>query len=133
MTSNFGALNQRAFTSGHGKVLFAMTEQQRENLAQLRDIAETVPATGSLAATERDTPHLAQREHLFTLKYQDQGDADYLLYAYDDLDYGAARALIQQSLRAGTHGLHAERPGYVVLRRGAPTDRNVDLLSRLQR
>ena len=87
-------------------------------------------ANASVAATEHDTPHLAQREYLFTLKYEHQG-ADFLLYSYDDIDFGAARRIVTDELTAGRFGFHAERPNFVVLRRGAPVDRNAELLQRL--
>ena len=123
----FGALQRENFTSGGGRVRFDLTRQHLENLRNLREIARTIPPDASVAATEHDTPHLAQREYLFTLKYEHQG-ADYLLYSYDDLDFGAARRIVTEELQSGRFGFHAERPNFVVLRRGAPLDRNAELL-----
>ncbi|MCC6901037.1 MAG: hypothetical protein IT377_18810 [Polyangiaceae bacterium] len=132
LTHQFGALQQRNFKSGGGLVQFDFSDRHRENLRNLREIARTIPPDASVAATEHDTPHLAQREFLFTLKYEHQG-ADYLLYSYDDLDFGAARQIVSDELSAGRFGFHAERPNFVVLRRGAPVDRNEELLGRLRR
>ena len=126
-THQFGALQRENFTSGGGRVRFDLTRQHLENLRNLREIARTIPPDASVAATEHDTPHLAQREYLFTLKYEHQG-ADYLLYSYDDLDFGAARRIVTEELQSGRFGFHAERPNFVVLRRGAPLDRNAELL-----
>lgn len=129
-THQFGALQRENFTSGGGRVRFDLTRQHLENLRNLREIARTIPPDASVAATEHDTPHLAQREYLFTLKYEHQG-ADYLLYSYDDLDFGAARRIVTDELQSGRFGFHAERPNFVVLRRGAPLDRNAELLQLL--
>lgn len=126
----FGVLQRENFHAGRGKVEFHYTDQHREALANLREIAKTIPRDAKLAATEHDTPHLAERPYLYTLKYYTY-DAEYLLYSYDDLHFGAARALVQQSLKSGEFGWHAERPGFVVLRRGAPTTRNAELLAKL--
>ena len=130
-THQFGALQQRNFVSGGGRVQFDFTPEHAEKLKNLREIAETIPANASVAATEHDTPHLAQREYLFTLKYEHQG-ADFLLYSYDDIDFGAARRIVTDELTAGRFGFHAERPNFVVLRRGAPIDRNAELLQNLE-
>ena len=130
-THQFGALQQRNFKSGGGLVQFDFSSAHAENLRNLREIARTIPPDASVAATEHDAPHLAQREYLFTLKYEHQG-ADYLVYGYDDLDVGAARRIVIEELSAGRFGFHAERPNFVALRRGAPTDRNPELLLRLR-
>jgi uncharacterized membrane protein len=123
----FGALQRLNFVAGGGRVQFDFTDRHRDNLRNLREIAATIPPNASVAATEVDTPHLAERHHLFTLKYEHQG-ADYLLYGYDALDVGIARRIVFDELSSGRFGFHAERPNFVVLRRGAPTDRNAELL-----
>ena len=130
MTHQFGALQKNYFFFGGGKVSFDYTDQQRENLRNLREVAATIPKNAVLAATEFDCAHLAEREYLFTLKYVPEGD-DYVLYGYDNLDFGEARSWVRKALETKTHGFHAERPGFVVLRRGAPADRNAELLSKL--
>lgn len=129
-THQFGALQHQNFRSGRGLVQFDFTARHLENLRNSRAIAATIPPDASLAATEHDPPHLAQREYLFTLKYEHQG-ADYMLYSYDDIDFGAARRIVAEELATGRFGFHAERPNFVVLRRGAPTDRNEELLRQL--
>lgn len=131
-THQFGALQQGNFFSGAGKIRFKITDQEREAVQNLREIAKSIPADGSVAATEHDGPHLSGREHMFTLKYDAQG-ADYLVYSYDDLWLGKAREIVADALRRGTHGFHAESPGYVALRRGAPTGRNAELLQKVGR
>lgn len=129
ITSNqYGVLNRASVRNGHGKVIFALSKEHRTALRHLEEAARTLPDSASVAATERDTPHLTRRKHLFTLKYADQADAEYFLYAYDDLDYGDARRSVAAVLSSGSHGLHAEVPGYVVLRRGADTANNARLL-----
>lgn len=125
----FGALQQDNFHNGGGKARFDFTDEHRERLANLRAIAATIPREGTLAATEKDCAHLTDREYLFTLKYDPQG-ADYLLYSDDGITFGEARNIVQQALKDESFGFHSKRPGYVVLRRGAPTDRNAQLLKR---
>lgn len=126
----FGVFQRENFHAGRGKVEFDYTDRHREALRNLRELAQTIPREAKLAATEHDTPHLAERPYLYTLKYYVY-DAEYLLYSYDDLDFGAARGLVHQALTSGEFGWHADRPGFVVLRRGAPTDRNADLVAKL--
>lgn len=125
----FGALQQDNFHAGVGKVSFDFTDEQRERLTNLRAIALTIPREGTLAATENDCAHLTDREYLFTLKYDHQG-ADYLLYSDDNVSFGDARRIVRQALKDKSFGFHSERPGFVVLRRGAPTKRNAELLER---
>jgi uncharacterized membrane protein len=128
----FGALQQDNFHYGGGKARFDFTDKHRKRLENLRAIALTIPREGSLAATENDCPHLTDREYLFTLKYDHQG-ADYLLYSDDNVTFGDARRIVRKELKDGSFGFHSERPGYVVLRRGAATHRNAELLERLPR
>jgi hypothetical protein len=115
-----------------GKVSFDFTDEQRKRLENLRAIALTIPREGTLAATENDCAHLTDREYLFTLKYDHQG-ADYLLYSDDNVTFGDARRIVRKELKDKTFGFHAERPGFTVLRRGAPTKRNAELLERVPR
>jgi uncharacterized membrane protein len=126
----FGALQQDNFHNGGGKARFDFTDEHRKRLENLRAIALTIPREGTLAATENDCPHLTDREYLFTLKYDHQG-ADYLLYSEDNITFGDANRIVRKELKDKTFGFHSERPGYVVLRRGAPTRRNAKLLKRL--
>jgi uncharacterized membrane protein len=129
-THHYGGFQQDHFYAGGSRRAFVMTDADREQLRNLTEIAATIPGTASVSATENDGPHLARREYMFTLKY-DINDADYLLYSYRNLDVGKARELVRSALGSGTYGLHAERPGYVVLRKGAPTTRNLELAGKL--
>jgi uncharacterized membrane protein len=131
LTSQYGALRQEHFFSGDRKIEFQQTPIEREYLQSLRQIAETIPPDATVSATENDGPHLAHRHRLYTLKY-DVRDAEYLVYSYHDLPVGNARQLVSDALRAGTFGFHAERGDYVVLRKGAPTDRNQELLAKIR-
>jgi uncharacterized membrane protein len=126
----FGALQHGNFYAGVGKVSFDFTDEHRQRLANLRSIAGTIPRDGTLAATEKDCAHLTDREYLFTLKYEAQG-ANYLLYSDDGISFGEARRIVREALSDKSFGFHSERPGFVVLRRGADTTRNDELLQRL--
>src|SRR4029079_17012040 len=103
-THQFGALQTDYFHFGGGKVSFEYTAKQREALKNLHEVAATIPPEATLAATEVDAPHLAERHSLFSLKYAPEGD-EYMLYGYDDIAIGDARKLVKQALKSGTHGL----------------------------
>jgi uncharacterized membrane protein len=131
-TNQYGALQQRNFFSGGHKIEFEMSEAERAHYRDLVEIVATIPPDATLAATETDGPHAARRHELYTLKY-DAHDAEYLLYSLRGLDIGDARKIVQKALREKKYGLFAQRPGIVVLRRGAPADRNGELLKQTQK
>lgn len=75
----FGAVFQHtSFVGGFGQVTFVETEEDKRNYQGLKSLADLIPETASVAATETEVPHVAARADVFTLK-DSHGDATYLL------------------------------------------------------
>src|SRR5262249_11030382 len=68
-TNHFGALRQSHFFAGFGRVEFAMTDGDRARLANLEALAARVPPDASVAASDNEGPHLAERTRLFSLRH----------------------------------------------------------------
>ncbi|MCS6900087.1 MAG: DUF2079 domain-containing protein, partial [Myxococcales bacterium] len=101
----FGAVLQRnTFVGGFSKIQFHITEAEKKRLAELRRLGAMVPRNASLAATEREVPHLAARVDAYALR-DHHGDAEYLLINKQQMSFGNTRRTVQDAFKRGSYGL----------------------------
>jgi uncharacterized membrane protein len=130
MTSQFGSLQHHSFHSGFQRIDFSWTAGDAAHLADLHAIASLIPRGASLSASECAGAHLGRRKELYPLKtFVD--DADYVLYEKAKLGLGNDKPFVREALARGTFGVVAEIGDFVLLQRGAPTDRNAAALARV--
>jgi uncharacterized membrane protein len=119
-TAQWGAIPPRGrFRSSYGWISFdAPTADERQRLHDLEEMVRMVPPQASLAASDREVPHVSNRREAWNLAAGHDG-ADYVLYTtvnaiQPDLEQGAAAE------REGYTRI-AQRPGLILLKRpGAP-------------
>ncbi|MCU0656290.1 MAG: DUF2079 domain-containing protein [Polyangiaceae bacterium] len=103
----FGAVLQRStFTGGFAKIEFHITDAEKRRYQELRRLGAMVPREASLAATERESPHVAARLDAYALR-DHHGEADYLLINKQQLSFGNTRRTIQDAFKVANYGLLA--------------------------
>ncbi len=113
----FGAILQReTFTGGFSKIVFTMTDSERQRYRDLKTIAAKIPPRASVAAGEREVPHISNRPNAFTLKIT-AGRAEYLLLHRYHLD-STARRHVEEVLAIQPYDLVAKQGDYYLFRRG---------------
>jgi uncharacterized membrane protein len=114
----FGAVFQRAhFVAGFSPTRFGITDEERETYTRLRAVVARIPTEASVAATEREVPHVSARRTVFSLKIS-HGDADYLLVHRRRLHMGRSRAELAEALAGSAYGLVVEEGPFLLFRKG---------------
>ena len=128
----FGAILQRnTARAGFDDFVFGTTSEDLARREARAALVAQIPRDARVSASERELPHVANRAFAYTLR-SGVYDADYILFAYglswtrpDDM------APVRQVLSTKEFGVVEEREPFVLLRRGAPPDRNSELLRKI--
>lgn len=100
----YGAVLQRnTFVAGFHKVAFGMTDAERARYEALRKMVDSIPKDASVAATETECPHIANRVDAYTLRIA-HGDSDFLLVRYGMVG-GEERRLLIEALTKHEYGV----------------------------
>jgi uncharacterized membrane protein len=103
----FGSILQhRTFVSGFSKIAFSMSAAEKEANRDLRSIAARIPLSASVAATERECPHVSTRPTAYALRLG-HGDADYLLVRKGQLEVQGTDKQFIDALSRNEYGLVA--------------------------
>jgi hypothetical protein len=96
----FGAmLPPEGFFGNVPKVAFKESTSDRRAYADFRKLTAKIPEKASVAATEREVPHVAARLDCYTLSMA-HGDADYLL-----IRHGEVNDVVKDAFQRNTYGL----------------------------
>lgn len=100
---SFGAVFQHeTFVGGFSRIIFTMTDAEKQSYAAFNRLAAMIPQSASVAATESEISHVAARKDAYTLK-DHHGDAEYLL-----IRAGAAnKTLLDEAFARNAYGLLA--------------------------
>lgn len=99
-STTFGAVIQHDhFIGGFSRVVFEESDHDKKLYADFMALARKIPQDASVAATEREVPHVAARKNCYTIR-SGHGDADYLL-----LRAGESTDIVQDALRRNKYGL----------------------------
>jgi uncharacterized membrane protein len=111
-------------------VVFGLTEDDRERLANLREVIAMMPPDAKVAGSERVLPHMSNRRDAYRLR-DGLYDAEYVLADRVHLG-GEERRHVTKALRDKTFGVVSARTDFLLIRRGAPTTRNAEVLKKLR-
>jgi uncharacterized membrane protein len=99
----YGAVVQHeSFVGGFSKIVFHESAEDRKRYAAFNKLIAKIPRDASIAASEREVPHVAARLNVYTLNYA-HGDADFLLIRRP----AANRSVIAEAFRRNKYGLLA--------------------------
>lgn len=129
--SQFGAVRWNHYTAGFQQFDFAWTVEDQTRLQDLGELVAMIPQRASVSAGEHEGPHVARRAVLLSLKERVDG-ADYVLWGRRSFRWGGKESVLQ-CLGSGKYGVVATRGEFGLLRRGAATDRNVQVSEWLRR
>ncbi|MEO8906402.1 MAG: DUF2079 domain-containing protein, partial [Polyangiaceae bacterium] len=104
---NFGAILQHeSFTGGFGRVSFELTDAARARYADMKSVANKIPATASVAATETLNPQISARKEAYVFRY-DVGPVDFIFLSDGELS-GDLRNGLGDKFSKEKYGLFAK-------------------------
>jgi hypothetical protein len=128
---HYGALlGAPTIRGGPNEIAFSMRPADHQRLADLDALAQLVPPNASVAATEREGPHLSNRLTFYSLKTTLGFETEYVLYGRR-VDVRDERENVMRALASRKYGLEAERGEFRLLRRGASPEHNLELAAAL--
>lgn len=117
----FGGIFQHDdFVGGFAKIEFTISDAEKKNYADLRTVAAMIPQSASVAATERECPHVSSRMTAYTLK-DHHGDADYLLIRLGHMGLGSTRTHVIDAFSRHTYGLAKKAGEFFLFKRDLTT------------
>ncbi len=129
-----GALFQKnSFTGGFRRIVFEISEEERNRYKELRAVIAKIPPKARLTATEAVVPHVSNRRDAYTLR-QGLGKPDYfILWKLEARGGEQARHLLAGlgPLETQKYGVVEITENFMVWKRGAPRDRNLMALQSL--
>ncbi len=119
-STSYGAvIQQDTFVGGFGRVVFEMTDEEKKTYAGFRRLADRIPSTASVAATDPLVSHVAARMNIYSLNGA-HGSADYLL-----VRSGEGSAAFRDAFTKHTYGLVGEHAGmFYLFKKNALTEAN---------
>ena len=129
LSYNYGAfaMRDKALKSGYHKITFDFDEKDQARYRDLQALLKTIPEDATLAATEHVGAHLSSRVGFFTLR-RGSHDVTYIVAAKDELSLGKTRRSIYRALQSKEYGLQGRFGEFLVLKKGAPTDKNDEII-----
>jgi hypothetical protein len=129
LSYNYGAfpLRDKALRSGYHQIRFGFSEEERKTLAEVRRLVAAIPVEASVAATERVGAHLSSRVLFYTLRRGSHG-AEYVVANRKGLRLDRTAQSVKEVLTSGKYGLLGWYGEFALLRRGAPTTQNAEVL-----
>ncbi|MCU0682268.1 MAG: DUF2079 domain-containing protein [Polyangiaceae bacterium] len=126
MSYHHGAIFQHhTFRGGFTHPRFVHTAADERNLSDLYELIAMIPPNASVAATEREAPHVSNREDCFTMRFS-YDDADYLLLSIAEGRSSTSRKNLQDAVNSKQYGFIAQRGEFALWGRGAPQDKNAE-------
>jgi uncharacterized membrane protein len=123
-----GAILQRHnVRSGFERVGFEVTDQDRQNRANLAEVLAPIDATAKVVASNHIVPHISNRPFAYSLKHA-PFDAEWLVADESALSPQEAEVFKSALELGGDFGVVLVRGAFVLARRGAPRDRNGEAL-----
>jgi len=125
----FGAiLRPTNFMGGNREVPFHVTEAERARYRDLREVIAMIPDEASVAATDRETPHISNRPTAYPFR-MGAGDADYLLIR--EFVQAISRTQAQFTIDEHPYGLLAQVGEFYLFKRDHESPETLRALSEL--
>jgi uncharacterized membrane protein len=129
LTYNYGAFAARpnSLKGGYNFIDFNFEPREAERYARLQSLVELIPKDASVAATETVGPHVSSRVKMFTMRHGPQG-ADYVLASSKELKLSKTKPTLKAALESGQYGVLKRASEFALLKRGADTSQNQQLV-----
>ncbi|MES1179308.1 MAG: DUF2079 domain-containing protein [Myxococcales bacterium] len=130
LTYNYGAFGARAnsLKGGYNFIDFEYTPAEAERYRRLQTLVEMIPKDASVAATETVGPHVSSRVKMFTMRHGPQ-NADYVLASNKELKLSKTRPTLKAAIESGQYGVLRRAGEFLLLKKGADTSQNKQLVS----
>lgn len=134
-TYNFGAFWMRNTTrGGYTRIDFEFSPQDQKRYAQLTNLTKLIPPDATVSATETVGPHVSSRVEMYAIRMKwGKQMGEYVLVSDKELTLERTSERLKEILKTKkSHGLLATEGEFVLLKRGADTSRNAELLRRFK-
>jgi uncharacterized membrane protein len=120
-----------SIVGGFSEKKLVVSPGERRRYEQLQAITEQIPEDASVTATSNEGPHVSTRLELYNLGWALPETSDYILFQ-NSLGGEAAKRVIA-ALESGNYGVADKKGPFVLVKRGAKTDRNASLIATLRK
>ena len=129
LTFNYGAFAARSnsLKGGYNFIDFEYTPAEAERYRRLQTLVEMIPKDASVAATETVGPHVSSRVQMFTMRHGPQS-ADYVLASNKELKLSRTRPTLKAAIESGQYGVLRRSGEFLLLKKGADTSQNKQLV-----
>jgi uncharacterized membrane protein len=129
LTYNYGAFGARAnsLKGGYNFIDFEYTPAEAERYRRLQTLVEMIPKDASVAATETVGPHVSSRVQMFTMRHGPQ-NADFVLASNKELKLSKTRPTLKAAIDSGQYGVLRRSGEFLLLKKGADTSQNKQLV-----
>lgn len=130
LSYNYGAFakRDRSLQSGYHRITFGFSDEERQRYRDLKALLKTIPASATVGATEHAGAHLSSRDKFYTLRRGSHG-VTYIVARKKELSLDKTRRTIYQALNIEGYGVAGRFGEFVVLKKGAPQDKNEALIA----
>ena len=127
LSYEFGAFARpKDFKVGFGSYDFSWDAERELQYKQVRELAEKIPKSASVAASEHVGPHVSSRTRLWKLE-DGIKDAEFVFTRKQELE-PSSKTELHDVLTRGSYGVVATQGDFAVLRKGHATSENARLL-----
>jgi uncharacterized membrane protein len=129
LTYNYGAFWARpnALKGGYSFIDFGWDAREADRYERLRSLADMIPDSASVAATETVGPHVSSRVQMFTMRHG-PNNAEYVLASSRELKLSHTRPTLKAAVQSGQYGVLRRNGEFALLKRGADTSQNKQLV-----
>ncbi|HYQ26153.1 MAG TPA: DUF2079 domain-containing protein, partial [Polyangiaceae bacterium] len=129
MTYNYGAFAARpnSLKGGYNFIDFNFEPREAERYERLQSLVALIPKDASVAATETVGPHVSSRVKMFTMRHGPMG-AEYVLASSKELKLSRTKPTLKAALESGQYGVVKRAGEFVLLKKGANTAQNAQLV-----
>ena len=129
LTFNYGAFPRRegSFKGGFNKIEFRYTEREHERYQTLLDLTKDIAPEDSVAATEKEGPHLSSRLKIYAMRRGPQ-DAKWIVASSRGLKLSKTKPTLKEAVESGRYGVVRRAMDFALLKRGHDTSQNEKLI-----
>lgn len=129
LTFNYGAFPRRegSFKGGFHRVEFRYTEREYERYQTLLDLTSEIQPEDSVAATEKEGPHLSSRLKIYAMRRGPQ-DAKWIVASSRGLKLSKTKPTLKDAVESGRYGVVRRAMDFALLKRGHDTSQNDKLI-----
>jgi uncharacterized membrane protein len=129
LTFNYGAFSRRegSFKGGFNRIEFRYTEREYERYRTLIELARDIAPDDSVAATEKEGPHLSSRLKIYTMRRGPQ-DAKWIVASSRGLKLSKTKPTLKEAVESGRYGVVRRAMDFALLKRGHDTSQNEKLI-----